>query len=128
MGQAVVHVEVSGKDPEKLRGYYGHLFGWKFDTGGPVSSEISEPKNYGFSDGNKTSDGIGIPGGIGGGAGYEPYVTFYVNVPDVEAALSKAEELGGKRTMGPDKVKETGLVIGHFTDPEGNLVGVAQFP
>ena len=26
--------------------------------------------------------------------------------------------------MGPDRAP-TGLVVGHFTDPEGNLVGVA---
>jgi len=30
-------------------------------------------------------------------------VTFYVEVPDVEAALVKAESLGGTRVFGPDK-------------------------
>ena len=43
---------------------------------------------------------------------------------DVEAALRKAESLGGTRTMGPARAP-TGLVVGHFTDPEGNLIGVA---
>ena len=33
--------------------------------------------------------------------------------------------LGGKRRMGPDHVSGTGLVVGHFTDPEGHLIGVA---
>jgi predicted enzyme related to lactoylglutathione lyase len=128
MGQAVVHFEIAGKDPQKLRSYYGDLFGWEFDTSGPVSAAISEPKNYGFTDGNTTSDGVGIPGGVGGGPGYDGYVTFYVSVPDVEAALQKAESLGGKRRLGPDEVQETGLVIGHFTDPEGHLIGVVQLP
>ncbi len=32
MGQPVVHFEIIGKDPEKLRGYLGKLFGWEFDT------------------------------------------------------------------------------------------------
>jgi uncharacterized protein len=45
-------------------------------------------------------------------------------VPDVEAALRRAERLGGKRVMGPERVP-SGLVVGHFTDPEGNLIGVA---
>ena len=45
-------------------------------------------------------------------------------VPDVEAALQNAERLGGKRRMGPERAP-TGLVVGHFTDPEGNLIGVA---
>ena len=48
----------------------------------------------------------------------------YVGVPDIEAALAEAERLGGKRQMGPERAP-TGLVIGHFTDPEGNLIGVA---
>jgi hypothetical protein len=29
--------------------------------------------------------------------------------------------------MGPDKAP-TGLVVGHFTDPEGNLIGLAATP
>jgi len=42
MGQPVVHFEVIGRDPGKLRSYYGDLFGWEFDTGGPVSTAVSE--------------------------------------------------------------------------------------
>jgi len=119
-----VHFEVIGKDPAGLRGYYGELFGWEFDTRSPVSDAVSEPMNYGFVDGNTTSDGTGIPGGVGGGAGYGSHVIFYVGVPDVEAALRKAESLGGTRRLGPARAP-TGLVVGHFTDPEGNLIGVA---
>jgi predicted enzyme related to lactoylglutathione lyase len=105
VGQPVVHFEVIGKDPAGLRGYYGELFGWEFDTSSPVSEAVSEPANYGFVGGNTTSDGTGIPGGVGGGKGYDSHVIFYVGVPSVEAP--------------------TGLVVGHFTDPEGNLIGVA---
>jgi hypothetical protein len=47
-----------------------------------------------------------------------------VGVADVEAALREAERLGGKRQLGPERAP-TGLVIGHFTDPEGNLIGLA---
>jgi uncharacterized protein len=124
MGQPVVHFEIIGKDPRKLRGYYGALFGWEFDTSSPVAEEVSEPANYGFVDRDTTSDGTGIPGGVGGGTGYQGHVIFYVGVPDVEAALRKAETLGGTRLMGPAQAP-TGLVVGHFTDPEGNLIGVA---
>ncbi len=58
-------------------------------------------------------------------AGYQGRVLFYVGVSDVEAALAKAESLGGKRVMGPERAQGTDLVVGHFTDPEGQLVGVA---
>jgi uncharacterized protein len=124
MAQPVVHFEIIGKDPEKLRGYFGDLFGWEFDMSSPVAETVSEPTNYGFVNGGPTSDGTGIPGGVGGGASYDGHVIFYVGVPNVEAALQQAESLGGKRRMGPVKAP-TGLVVGHFTDPEGHLIGLA---
>jgi predicted enzyme related to lactoylglutathione lyase len=124
MGQPVVHFEIIGKDPAKLCGYFGELFGWEFDSSSPVADAVSEPMNYGFVNRMTASDGTGIPGGVGGGAGFEGHVVFYVGVPDVEAARRKAASLGGKRRMGPARAP-SGLVVGHFTDPEGNLVGVA---
>jgi uncharacterized protein len=118
MGQPVVHFEVIGKDGDKLRSYYSELFGWEIDADNPMK--------YGLvaREGNVNDDGIGIGGGIGGGPeGYDGHVTFYVQVPDVEEALARAESLGGSRVMGPDDVME-GLVIGLFTDPEGHVIGV----
>jgi uncharacterized protein len=121
MADPVVHFEIIGQAPERLRSYYGELFGWEFDTSGPVSSEVSESGNYGFIE----PIGPGVAGGVGGGAGYEPRVLFYVGVPEVEAALARAERLGGTRSMGPDRAPGRDLVVGRFRDPEGNLVGVA---
>jgi predicted enzyme related to lactoylglutathione lyase len=124
MARPVVHFEIIGRDPEKLRGYYGDLFGWEFDTPSPVAKEVSEPGSYGFLDLITSEDGTGIRGGVGGGPGYESHAVFYVSVPSVEAALLRAEELGGIRVMGP-AASPSGLVVGHFTDPEGTLIGVA---
>jgi hypothetical protein len=120
MGQPVVHFEITGTNPAKLRAYYGDLFGWQFAVGGPVAPSVSEAGNYGFVEAEE-----GIPGGIGGGAGYPGRVLFYVGVSDVDAALAKAESLGGQRVMGPQRAPGTDLVVGHFTDPEGQLIGVA---
>jgi uncharacterized protein len=122
MGQPVVHFEIIGTDPANLRRYYGELFGWEFDTSGTTADTVSEPGNYGFV---QAPDETGIAGGVGGGAGYDPHVTVYVGVPDVEAALQHAERLGGKRSMGPERAPGTDLVVGHFTDPEGHLIGLA---
>ena len=124
MPQPVVHFEIIGKDPGALRDYFGALFEWELATPSPVASEVSDPDQYGFLDLVTTEDGTGIRGGIGGGPQRTAQVLFYVGVPDVEAALSRAEELGGTRTMGPAR-SPNGLVVGHFTDPEGNLIGVA---
>lgn len=77
-------------------------------------------------EGNVNADGVGIGGGVGAGPeGYPGHVTFYVEVPDVEAALAKAESLGGSRMMGPDKVTEQ-VEIGQFGDPEGHVIGVVK--
>jgi|SRR5215211_1013163 len=126
MGRAVVHFEVMGKDGEKLRSFYSELFDWKIDANNPM--------NYGMVQREDNLDqGIGIGGGIGampeGGEGpeigEEGHVTFYVSVDDVEAALQKAESLGGERVMGPSQVPE-GPEIGLFHDPEGHTIGVVK--
>lgn len=117
MGQPVVHFEIIGTDPAALRDYYGTLFGWEFAVGDTVAGSVSDPGAYGTVE-------AGIPGGVGGGPGHRPHTVFYVAVPDVEAALAEAERLGGTRTLGPEGVPGT-LVVGQFTDPAGNLVGVA---
>ena len=120
MGQPVVHFEIVGKDGEALKRYYSELFGWEIDSNNPMKYGTIQRED------NLNADGAGIGGGISGGPqGYDGHVTFYVQVPDVEAALAQAESLGGKRTMGPDEVME-GLVIGLFTDPEGHTIGVLQ--
>ncbi|MDQ3898342.1 MAG: VOC family protein [Actinomycetota bacterium] len=120
MGRPVVHFEVIGKDAAALQAFYSELFEWEMDTNNPM--------NYGTiqREGNTLPDGTGIGGGVGPGPeGYGGHVTFYAQVPDVEASLAKAEQLGGKRMMGPDEIMP-GLTIGQFTDPEGHLIGVIQ--
>ncbi|HEY7633342.1 MAG TPA: VOC family protein [Thermoleophilaceae bacterium] len=118
MGQPVVHFEITGKDSSKLNSYYSELFGWEIDSNNPMGYGIVQ------REGNTTDDGIGIGGGIARGPeGYPGHVTFYVQVPDVEAALAKAESLGGSRMMGPEQVMPD-LTIGLFGDPEGHVIGV----
>lgn len=38
--------------------------------------------------------------------GYDSHVIFYVGVPNIEAALQKAESLGGTRRMGPPRPRQ----------------------
>jgi predicted enzyme related to lactoylglutathione lyase len=78
--------------------------------------------NYGLI----ADSGNGVGGGIGAGPeGYEGHVTFYVQVPDIEAALAKAESLGGTRIFGPETIMEN-VTLGQFTDPEGHVIGLTQ--
>ncbi len=121
MGQPVVHFEIVGRDPDKLKSYYADLFGWKIDSDNPM--------NYGMveRDSNDVPESGSIGGGIGGPGpnGYPGHVTFYVAVSDVEQSLAKAESLGGTRMMGPEKIMDM-VEIGHFKDPEGHLVGLVK--
>ena len=120
MGQPVVHFEVVGKDGAALQSFYSQLFDWKVETDNPLSYGMVAREE------NVSAQGIGIGGGIGQAPeGYPGHITFYVEVPDVEAALARAESLGGTRMMGPDEVME-GLEIGLFTDPEGHTIGLVK--
>lgn len=111
MSSPLIHFEVAGKDPQKLQGFFGDLFGWQINNDNPM--------NYGMVN---LSDDVG--GGVGPAPEGQPgHAMFYVGVDDVDAALQKAESLGGSRVFGPMEVPE-GPTIGHFADPEGNVVGL----
>lgn len=118
MTDQVVHFEIIGADAAALRSYYGELFDWTYEVGDALTDAVSAPGEYG-------SVQAGINGGVGGGAGHEPRVLFYVGVSSVTAALDHAERLGGTRQLGPVRAAEGDFAVGQFTDPEGNLIGVA---
>jgi predicted enzyme related to lactoylglutathione lyase len=113
VGQPVVHWEIGGRDGTKLHGFNSTLYDWKIQV---------EPQfHYGMVD-------TGGQGGINGGistlpAEVPPYVTFYVQVDDLDAYLAKAEGLGGKTVLSPMPIPGIGS-IAMFTDPEGHVVGL----
>ena len=112
MSGPVAHLEITGKDGAKLQEFFTALFGWELNADNQM--------NYGVG---MINDAVGVgvgPAQEGGGT-----ATFYIGVDDVEAALAKAESLGGSRMMGPMAVPD-GPTIGLFTDPEGHMVGLFQ--
>jgi uncharacterized protein len=115
MGAPVVWFEVAGRDLETLKKFYGGLFGWKVDADNPIG--------YGMVD---TGAEGGIPGGINA-SGEVEYVSFYVDVPDLEARLKKAEKLGAKVVQPPTPVPG-GPTIAMLEDPEGHRIGLSQAP
>ncbi|HEX2424415.1 MAG TPA: VOC family protein [Actinomycetota bacterium] len=121
MGRPVVHFEIMGKDGKELAEFYSELFGWNVDA--------NNEYNYGViaREDNLNAEGIGIGGGIGSAMnGGDGYVTVYVEVPDVEATLAKAESLGAKRLMGPETMTGNSgpMTLGMFADAEGHTIGV----
>lgn len=111
----VVHFEIIGTDGEKLKTFYADLFDWEIDSNNPM--------NYGSV---KAAGEGSIGGGISAATKGQPgYVTFYAAVPDVKAALAKAEQLGGK-TVVPETEIPNIVTFGLFSDPEGHVVGVVK--
>lgn len=123
MANSIVHVELIGPDPARLREFYSALFGWVSPAGAPVAAAVSDPAEYSFI---SPEPGAGaVAGGIGGGNGFAAHTIFYVGVDDVAAALETARRLGGTIVLQPQRNAEGHLTVGHFRDPAGNLVGVA---
>lgn len=116
MPNPVVHFEIAGNDPQALQQYYRDLFGWNIVDASPMPDFP-----YGII--NADEQGSGIGGGIGGAMSGDPYVTFYVEVEDIQAALDQAVELGGSVIRPVMSIPGT-VTVAMFQDPEGNCVGL----
>ena len=108
----IVHIEFSAHDRKATGKFYTDLFGWKV--------EQMPEMNY------ATFESEGGPGG-----GFNPVseqnpagtILVYVSTDDIEAALAKAESLGGKTIMPKTEIPTIGW-FGIFSDPTGNVVGL----
>jgi predicted enzyme related to lactoylglutathione lyase len=113
MPHPVIHAEIRSDDPDATREFYADLFGWK------VASEGAFP-GYTFID-------TGVEGGtyvaISPRQSTEDEVLFFVGVDDVDAALARAEALGGTIIQPAQHVP--GTSFGVFADAQGHRVGVA---
>jgi uncharacterized protein len=116
MGNPVVHFELNGTDWKSLAGFYKELFAWHVQ-------EIPEG-NYAVIDTHASS---GINGGIGVSQSGEPFGTFYVQGPDVQALLDKAESLGATTVVPMIEMTEPfPLTFAQFADPQGNRIGLVK--
>jgi len=112
MAAPVVHFEFASTNLERLKQFYSSLFGWEMDAEQMPGYTLVAPAE----------------GGIGGGmmaAGEQipPYFTIYVQVPDLQAALDRAVELGGQIAVGPTPIPGHGA-FAMFVDPDGNPIGL----
>jgi len=123
VGNPVVHFELIGPDPARLREFYGALFGWTAPAGAPVAERVSDPAEYSFI--APEAGWTAAAGGIGGGDGFQNHAIFYVGVADVAAAVAEAQRLGGTIVLEPQRNEAGGVTVAHILDPAGNLVGIA---
>ena len=109
MSNPVVHFEIGCRDKARTEQFYSQLFDWKLQPMGPATM---------------IDTGSGGIGGHMTSLGHEPfhYTAFYVQVDDLQVALDKAQELGGKTLVPPVEIP-TGS-FAWFSDPDGNMVGL----
>ena len=111
--------EIGVADATKARTFYGELLGWEFETG--TSGEDSA---------GGTIRTPGIDGGLhGGDEGASPYLFFRVD--DMDAALARVAELGGKVEPAPGVDPEEDSEFGRFAlcrDDQGSSFGLHQPP
>ncbi len=112
MGNPVAWVEVVGGDGEKLREFYGELFDWSFD-------KVPGDMPYWT---HSVEDGVGA--GVGAAQDGPGHATFYVAVDDPQAALDKAEKLGGKTIVPVTEMPMVTFAL--LEDPEGHTVGIVK--
>ena len=114
MSHPIVHAEIRSSDPDATRSFFSELFGWTYPTEGAFPG-------YTFVD-------TGVPGALytaisplqDGG----DLVTFFVAVDDIDAAVNRARELGGRVVQEPQHVP--GVSFALIADPQGHVVGLAK--
>lgn len=92
-------IDLGTPDIEGARAFYGDLFGWRFQPGGP------ETGGYGLFqlDGRTVAGGMQITEGQGA-----PSWTVYFQTPDADATVKTAEQAHGSVWMQPMDVLDLG--------------------
>ncbi len=123
MSGRVVHFELPADDVDRAQTFYREAFGWAVNSAPGMGYTLL---------GTTPSDSNGVPtepGGINGGMLLRqspishPVIT--VQVDDIDQALQRIEELGGKAVRGKESVGPIGFAA-YFADSEGNVVGLWQ--
>ena len=112
MPHPIVHAEIRSADPDATRKFFGDLLGWTYPGQGAIPG-------YTFVD-------TGVPDALytaisplqGGGN----LVTFFIAVDDVDSAVKRATELGGRVIQEPQHVP--GVSFALIADPQGHVVGL----
>ncbi|MDV3244327.1 MAG: VOC family protein [Nitrososphaerales archaeon] len=120
---SVVHFELPAKNPKRASDFYSKAFGWQFNQF-PNFEYWMIGTTMSDKNGQPTSPGA-INGGMGKKAGPLKAPVVTIRVGDIDKALAKVKELGGKVAAKKSPVGDMGFTA-YFTDTEGNVVGLWQ--
>jgi uncharacterized protein len=119
----VVHFEIPADDMSRASSFYREAFGWTITPLPEMDYTMVQ---------TAPTDEKGMPtepGAINGGMFQRqapttaPVVT--IDVTDVDAALQRVEQLGGK-ALGPKQAVGSMGFAAYFSDSEGNVIGLWQ--
>ena len=110
-------VDLMTPDPEGARKFYGQLFGWVFDVGGPESGHYTMCKVRG-----KNAAGLGQ---MPKDAKFPSAWTTYFSTDNVDAAAKRVRDNGGNLMMEPMDVMTAGRMA-IAIDPTGGAFGFWQ--
>lgn len=128
----VVHFEMPYEDSERVAKFYTEAFGWQPQMLGP---DMGDYVVVSTSETDAKTRLPKEPGRINGGlfkrTKPDQGVVVTIAVNDIQAAMKKVEQAGGKVVGGmqtpgqPDDIPGVGLYIS-FIDSEGNRVSLLQ--
>jgi hypothetical protein len=111
-----VWYELLTTDPDAAQGFYKDVIGWK------TAPYDDAPMPYTMWMKDETAIGgvMELPEDARK-RGVPPHWMGYVTVPDVDAAATRAEKLGGRKIMGPDDIPNVGR-FAILADPQGAAI------
>lgn len=122
----VVHFEMPYDDRERIATFYRNAFGWQTRMLG------EDMGHYVLATTTATDEsGPTMPGAINGGFFAKrpewpaQYPSIVIAVDDIEAAMDRVSEAGGKVLGQPMEIPGVGRYVSFF-DSEGNRVGMIQ--
>jgi predicted enzyme related to lactoylglutathione lyase len=115
--KTIVHFEIPANDVEKLRDFYSKCFGWKFQQ-----AKVPGMEYWMISTGPR---GKSVGGGMYKKMSPNETPRNYVNVDNIDSAISTFKAAGGTEVIGKQEVPAMGWsFIG--ADPEGNMIALWQ--
>jgi predicted enzyme related to lactoylglutathione lyase len=123
---SVVHFEIPASDPDKLSDFYTQLFGWhidKMDMGGGYIYYMASTTETTPEGMPKNPGAINV--GIYARTSESDRPMNYVDVPDIDAFIAKAQGLGSKVLTPKMPIHGMGWYA-QLEDPQGNAYGLYQ--
>lgn len=112
-----VWIELATPDPEGALDFYGKLFGWSKQGSMPMG----EMGDYTFiGRGEQDRPGAVMSSKM---TGAPARWNWYVQVPDIDAAVATAKEQGGELLQGPDPIPG-GALSANLKDTQGFQIGI----